>query len=628
MVRRIRTDSIGEENPNTAKSTSSTAAMGEKRGGKRTRNAEENSVVEKRHRADKDQNSQPSTNIESATGDSGTNTNKPRDSTTTPRVGNTTSNIGAVPAAPQPVPSTRSYQENSIARGAQLRSVEIGLQRQIERMRTQWQLEVEAFDRKEKELQATIDDLRSQKQHLNAARLAREEGRNEPIEERTFQYCEEIYRLMKENKEVRRLTDLTELNSSNYRHLAVDDVDEAMDQIQFELSSIAYHRPADQPFLLRHGTVSEDLSTLVQSVVGLNIREPLDNQRLEIVMSRYGTHVCLRSFVLAALRDWVFMSNFPSFAPLDSRLLSTYRDILRTTDKPDRLYTLDLAAHRILIGRKCFKEELIRRKAAQLACKFSTALAPLFSLPLKESVGLPFHTWDESVEVWKDRRSHIHEIFQIALNLKAESVVTESQYEFAVYHLGRTHCEDVDNKNSWILASFHIYDRPASGDHDVEHAGLVQTKNFVSRTEGERVGAKHSKIMLFSRRNARPVSSRISAPQKRPNPGCNGQGAVIETTRPSTGMNGQKGSAETASVSRKANEAGCAAEEDRVREAVNISAPACGEYGEVFQNMLLFHQHRNTRICCKCPECGRKFSRRQIMQKHYSAEHVEYVPAR
>lgn len=53
MVRRIRTDSIGEENPNTAKLASSTAAMGEKRGGKRTRNVEENSVVEKRHRADK-----------------------------------------------------------------------------------------------------------------------------------------------------------------------------------------------------------------------------------------------------------------------------------------------------------------------------------------------------------------------------------------------------------------------------------------------------------------------------------------------------------------------------------------------------------------------------------------------
>jgi hypothetical protein len=53
MVRRIRTDSIGDENPNTAKLASSTAAMGEKRGGKRIRNAEENSVVEKRHRADK-----------------------------------------------------------------------------------------------------------------------------------------------------------------------------------------------------------------------------------------------------------------------------------------------------------------------------------------------------------------------------------------------------------------------------------------------------------------------------------------------------------------------------------------------------------------------------------------------
>jgi hypothetical protein len=266
-------------------------------------------------------------------------------------------------------------------------------------------------------------------------------------------------------------------------------------------------------------------------------------------------------------------------------------------DKPDRLYTLDLAAHRILIERKCFKEELIRRKAIQLACKFSMALAPLFSLPSKESMGLPFHTWGESVEIWKDRKSHMHEIFQIALLLKAESVVTESQYEFAVYRLGRTHCGDGDNKNSWILASFHIYDRPASGDHDAEHAGLVQTKNFVARTEGERAGAKHSKVMLFSRRNAWPVSSRISAPQKRPDPGYNEQGAVIETPRPSTGTNRQKSSAEIPSVSRKSNEAGCAAEDDRVREEGNISAPVCGECGEVFQEMLLFHKHQYTSKC-------------------------------
>ncbi|PQE30963.1 hypothetical protein CJF32_00007971 [Rutstroemia sp. NJR-2017a WRK4] len=546
MLRRIRTDSISEENPKTAKSTSSTAAMGEKRGGKRTRDAKENSVVEKRHRADKNQNSQPSNNIQSATGDSRTSTNKPRDSTTTTRAGNTTSNTVVVPAASQPVPSTGSYQENSVAGGAQLRSLVNGLQKQIERMRTQWQLEVEAFDRKEKELQTTIEDLRNQNQHLNTARLAREEGRNEPIEERTFQNCEEIYRLMKENRELRRLAELTEHESSSHHLLKVEFVNDAMDQIQFELSSIAYHRPADQLSLLRHSVVSEDLSLLVQSVVGLNIREPLDKQRLETVMSKYGTHVCLRSFVLAALRDWVFMSNFPSFAPLDSRLLSTYRDILRTT----------------------------------------------------------------------------------ALHLKAESVVTQSQYEFAVHRLGKAHYGDENNKNGWILASFHIYDRPASGGNDVERARLVQTKNFVSRTDEERARAKHSKIMLFSRRNTWCVSSRISAPQKRAVPGCKEQGAVVETTRPSIGTDRQKGSAEIASVSRKANEAGYAADDGNIRDEANISAPVGGECGEVFQEMLLLDKHQNTRICCKCPECGRKFSRRQTMQKHYNAEHVEYVPGR
>jgi hypothetical protein len=258
------------------------------------------------------------------------------------RAENSTSNTGAVLAAPQPMSSARSYQADSIAWMAHLSSVENGIQTQIERMRAQWQLEVEAFDRKERELQTTIDDLRNQNQHLHAARLAREQDGNESIEERTFQYCEEIYRLMKENKEIRRMTTLTELGSSNHRHLAVDVVDDAMDQIQFELSSIEYHRRTNQPFLLSNRVVSEDLSSLAQSLVGLDIREPLGKQRLEAVMSRCDGHVCLRSFVLAAIRDWVFMSTFPSFAPLDSRLLSTYRDIVRATGMPLHIikYTL------------------------------------------------------------------------------------------------------------------------------------------------------------------------------------------------------------------------------------------------------------------------------------------------
>jgi hypothetical protein len=97
--------------------------------------------------------------------------------------------------------------------------------------------------------------------------------------------------------------------------------------------------------------------------------------------------------------------------------------------------------------------------------------------------------------------------------------VTESQYEFAIYPPGKSYCGGGDNKNTWILASFHMYDRPASSGHNVRHAGLVQTKNFVSRTEEERAGAKHSKVMLFSRRNVEPVTGRTSNPQKRLDPG-------------------------------------------------------------------------------------------------------------
>ncbi|ESZ92421.1 hypothetical protein SBOR_7180 [Sclerotinia borealis F-4128] len=558
-----------------------------------------------------------------------------------------------IQAKPQVPPLDPSDQETNGDNWAKhWKSVENKHNREIAHIQELWQAEVEKLSIKEAEAQATIRDLKVQIKHLNEARKTREEGEREThekdanisLETRQFEDLEEIYRLTKENKEIRKFATFANLDLPGSLHLGHDTADDAMDQIQFELSSISYHRNTSQQLFPKIFAMSGDLRNLILSAFGSDIETASGRNDVETIMKKFDAHICIRVFVLAALKDWVFMSSFPNFAPSNPRILLNYRHIIsrigechainigqRTNlvDGKDRLYSLDMAAHRAIIEGKWFKEESIPRRATDFAARLSNAMAPLFATTSDNIEDGLFHTWGEHPECWKDRRAHLQEIFQTALTLKANSVITKSRYEFVIYPVGTTFVDDITARkhssgskscSSWIHASFHIYDTATGGN--IKESALVQTQNFLRKTAEERIGAKYSKVLLFPKKSSEAVSSRITELAENSKPDCrstgqSSKGVQLGTSQLSTVAN-------TYDSDIKAHNSVETEDFSNSDRSGDPPLPRCEQCDKEFPALASLRTHEKNRSCTKCPECGRRFNRASTLRNHQKAEHSEY----
>lgn len=131
-----------------------------------------------------------------------------------------------------------------------------------------------------------------------------------------------------------------------------------------------------------------------------------------------------------------------------------------------------------------FKEELIRT-ARQLSCRLSRTLSLIFGKSLEDVTEIfSFHTWGEDLESWKERRYHFEKLFQIALELKSDSIITDDTYTFE-FLLGETHAnKPIDESEApegfWLRFSIGAYKSKSLVTQDERVGALVQTRNFLS----------------------------------------------------------------------------------------------------------------------------------------------------
>ncbi|TGO49690.1 hypothetical protein BCON_0203g00010 [Botryotinia convoluta] len=536
---------------------------------------------------------------------------------------------GLTSAKPQPLQYDPIANEDSWPK--RLRSLENKHNQEIAQMQELWQAESDKFSIKESESQGTIRDLRAQLKHLNEARMARqgeeqrasESDANVSLETRQFEDLEEIYRLTKENREMHKFSEFADLDLPGSLNLGHDTVDDAIDQIQFELSSISCHHIDASQLSPKIFSIPSDLRNLIISAFNSDIETAIGRNEVGIITKKFGAQICIRALVLAALRDWVFMSRFPNFAPAYSRILSSYRQIISSLGGESKLSSLDIAAHRALIEGNWLREELIPRRATDLAARFSSAVAPLFAITSYNAEDGLFHTWGEHLECWKDRRAHLQEIFQTALTLKADSVVTKSRYGFEIYPPGTTfvgcgtdvkETSRLKSGSNWMHASFHIYDAVIIGNS--KQSTLVQTENFVKVSEG-RASAKYSKDLLFPKRSPEVFSSRITEVVETliPKRKSMGQSKVIIAPEAPLAPTVSENNAESLKAQKSAE-----VEDAKYDHSEDPPLPRCEECGKEFPAVALLRRHEKN----KCPECGRRFARVATLQNHQKVEHSEY----
>ncbi|KAF7955545.1 hypothetical protein EAE96_004471 [Botrytis aclada] len=351
---------------------------------------------------------------------------------------------------------------------------------EISAIREYWDCDLRKLHEKIEKLQRTKLELEAKTSSLESAVIdVRNAGRN-PL----------TYIIDQKNMEIWKLTDMihrqfevSSIKETQVKYLPLQDVDAAMNEIRLELEAMTQMQDFSS-ILNSKIWFGGDLSHLVNSAFA-SPEESIDGRlRLKKLAARFGAAAVLSLLTITALRDWVFLTDFPKVESGSLSLLEAYRNIAFNQGGWDELRCYDFGAFKEHMKRSYFKEELTRI-ARQLACRLSRTLSLIFGESLEGAVNeFSFHTWGEDLKSWKERQYHFETIFRAALELKSDSIITDDTYTFE-FLLNETYANKPFDESEvpegfWLRLSIGAYKSRSLVSQDEKTGALVQTCNFLS----------------------------------------------------------------------------------------------------------------------------------------------------
>lgn len=177
-------------------------------------------------------------------------------------------------------------------------------------------------------------------------------------------------------------------------------------------------------------------------------------------------------------------------------------------DGPTALNNLDQAAYSSLIDDSHFRENTISRRAEKLASrlfKVLSSFSPYDNTNLQTSA---LQTWEEDHNDEEDRRSRLMTMFDIALRLKADSLLNNELYEMDLCTPGTAYDEKTMEIDSIVgtepyalsykdfkvqlclRPSILAYTRGSSEESTRLSTAIVEPQNFIRRNSSQLGQAK------------------------------------------------------------------------------------------------------------------------------------------
>ena len=205
---------------------------------------------------------------------------------------------------------------------------------EIRAIRGLWDQAAENFHRREEELTETIQRLEAEKSHMELARRERDRACGHPYEDTSYLKNHEIWALSQQLQKVAENSIFAQLEPEHETPFNSDDIDKAINTIQFELQSIMCGHDFRKHLQIPRIERQSDFGSLIRSALEIG----QDDRHLgpvKAMLARFDPRHIIRIFFVAALRDWVFMSDFPNFTPVEDRhnYLHAYRDIIMSVGK-------------------------------------------------------------------------------------------------------------------------------------------------------------------------------------------------------------------------------------------------------------------------------------------------------
>lgn len=214
---------------------------------------------------------------------------------------------------------------------------------EIHEIRHQWDQETWKSLQLEKNQNSIAQALRRENTHLEIARDERRKAGKNPLEDVLYLKNEEIWKLCKRVKDMEKLATFTRCDGTETL-ISWNEVTSAIDMLSSELELILPGHDQRKPLLIPDVVEGSELARLIRCILGNETDAVKEKQALRCWVSRYDPEVVLRSLIVAAVKDWVFMSQFPTLNPNHSPLLEAYREIVQTYGKSKFTRPLSLKA--------------------------------------------------------------------------------------------------------------------------------------------------------------------------------------------------------------------------------------------------------------------------------------------
>ncbi|KAF7952999.1 hypothetical protein EAE96_006221 [Botrytis aclada] len=301
------------------------------------------------------------------------------------------------------------------------------------------------------------------------------------------------YALLQQNwQQVQRIKDLEK--DASFRNmdgqlevrLSPKQIDSFMESMRLALESIMHKNGISLRTNMDIMDTNTDLQDLFHLLYGAET-----NLGLEKLMKKLDPQLLFRGLALAAVKQWIFMTDFPGFK--ENRLSLAQMKVISEKGDWKCARKLTLEGYISIIRDPSFSENDLCEETRNLVSRFSKAIAPLCKSPHNSEKVLS--------NIWVDSEGTVGTLFRTALTMKASTVASGQQYEFVIYPPGTGTIEATSDLESlaaseqsgkdltcefWRHASLYVYEIEAASKRDDPAGMMIKTSNFIILEAGVR----------------------------------------------------------------------------------------------------------------------------------------------
>ena len=205
-------------------------------------------------------------------------------------------------------------------------------QKEVEvwRFETHREKEIEELRAAKADLEKKNKRLLAQNGLLENARLAREATTNDPLESDFYRQQGQLWDLLQHKHTTQQDAGFFKDVPTTPTSLSFEEMDEILEDTERELESMLEGTEPSKRLFNPTVHAGSDLESLMMSGLKLSAETISGSSNLKQVFSSLSSQLIVRHLALAALREWVFYSDYPSLAPDKSScsLLRFQRDII------------------------------------------------------------------------------------------------------------------------------------------------------------------------------------------------------------------------------------------------------------------------------------------------------------